>query len=241
MDFYVYLPSNTDFLPENKSNNYVTKLAREISLEGEWECSLKEIHYPRTWASLFFHECSFVVEKEEWGNVWENRRIEAGHYLTQQDLINAINNAVQRDDVIFNFSETTQRAHMEIPAGCRLHFAEPLSSMLGLGYGNTVCSSITESGKFPIDLSRGIDSLYVYTDIVQTKLVGNTAVPLLRVVPVDGDYGTMVYKEYSSPVYSPLSKSTFNTIEVYIMDSAGRSIPFGYGKVTVLLHFKPRQ
>ena len=83
--------------------------------------------------------------------------------------------------------------------------------MLGLGYGN----SITESGKFPIDLSRGIDSLYVYTDIVQTKLVGNTAVPLLRVVPVDGDYGTMVYKEYSSPVYSPLSKSTFNTIKVY--------------------------
>ena len=105
MDFYVYLPSNTDFLPENKSNNYVTKLAREISLEGEWECSLKEIHYPRTWASLFFHECSFVVEKEEWRNVWENRRIEAGHYLTKQDLINAINNAVQRDDVLFNYSE----------------------------------------------------------------------------------------------------------------------------------------
>ena len=238
MDFYVYLPSNTDFLPDNKSHKYVTKLAREVSLEGEWECALKEIHYPRTWASLFPHECTFVVDREEWGSAWEERRIEAGYYFSPRELVNTINNAIQLDGVHFSYSETAQRVIMEIAPGCRIHFIEPLSSMLGLSHGNTMCESSMESGKFPIDLSRGIDSLYIYTDVVQTKLVGDTSVPLLRVVPVHGSYGSMVFKEYSSPVYSPLSKNMFSTIEVYIMDSAGRPIPFGYGKVTVLLHFK---
>ena len=48
-DFYVYLPSNTDFLHENKASRYVTKLAKELTLGSDWECCLKEIHYPRSW------------------------------------------------------------------------------------------------------------------------------------------------------------------------------------------------
>ena len=47
--FYVYLPSNTDFLHENKASRYVTKLAKELTLGSDWECCLKEIHYPRSW------------------------------------------------------------------------------------------------------------------------------------------------------------------------------------------------
>ena len=185
---------------------------REVSLEGELECALKEIHYPRTWASLFPHECTFVVDREEWGSAWEERRIETGYYFFPRELVNTINNAIQLDGVHFSYSETAQRVIVEIPPDCRIHFIEPLSSMLGLGHGNTMCESSMESGKFPIYLSRGIDSLYIYTDAVQTKLVGDTSVPLLRVVPVHVSYGSMVFKEYSSPVYSPLSKNMFSTI-----------------------------
>ena len=39
-DFYVYLPSNTDFLHENKASRYVTKLAKELTLGSDWECCL---------------------------------------------------------------------------------------------------------------------------------------------------------------------------------------------------------
>ena len=40
-DFYVYLPSNIEYLPTNKSNNYVTKLAKEITLNGRRQICLK--------------------------------------------------------------------------------------------------------------------------------------------------------------------------------------------------------
>ena len=77
----------------------------------------------------------------------------------------------------------------------------------------------------------------MYSDVVQTILVGDTFAPLLSVVPERCVFGEMIYKEYSSPVYSDLYKNSFSAIEIYLMDNAGRSIPFEFGKVTVLLHF----
>ena len=77
------------------------------------------------------------------------------------------------------------------------------------------CTNATTRGRFSMNLSRGIDSLYVYTDIVQTELVGDTATPLLSIVPIQGTHGEMVFKEYSTPVYSNLSKNVFSTIEIY--------------------------
>ena len=127
---------------------------------------------------------------------------------------------------------------MTIPEGYTIHFSEPLSSMLGIGSGKVVCTSTMTRGVMPVDLTRGIDSLYVYSDIVQTKLVGDVSVPLLTVVPFGSKHGEMVFKEYSTPVYSDLSKNIFSAIEVYLMDGAGRKIPFEFGKVTLLLHFK---
>ena len=82
--------------------------------------------------------------------------------------------------------------------------------------------------------------IYVYSDAIQTKLVDDTNVPLLSVVPLRGVFGEMAFKEYSSPVYTPLAKHVFSTIEMYITDSAGRPVPFSSGKVTVLLHFKQK-
>ena len=58
-DFYVYLPSNIDFLHENKASRYVTKLANKLTLSNDWECCLKEIHYPRSWNTLDHDEGKF--------------------------------------------------------------------------------------------------------------------------------------------------------------------------------------
>ena len=236
-DFYVYLPSNTEFLPTNKSNKYVTKLAKEISLSGRWQVCLKEIHYPRSWSTLKPQECSFVILREG-ENSWREITNESGYYKNAKALVNEINKAVGEKDVALSFSQSSQRLRTSIPAGCSLHFAEPLSSMLGIGYGNVVCNSAMDRGRFPIDLSRGIDALYVYTDVARSKLVGDSSVPLLSVVPINGSHGHMAFKEYSAPVYTDLATNVFSTIEIYLMCSGGKMIPFEFGKVTVLLHFR---
>ena len=72
-----------------------------------------------------------------------------------------------------------------------------------------------------MNLNRRIDAIYVYSYVTQTKLVGDLSVPLLSVVPLRGDFREMAFKEYSSPVYTPLAIHVFSTIEMYITDSAG--------------------
>ena len=71
-----------------------------------------------------------------------------------------------------------------------------------------------------MNLNRGIDAIYVYSAVIQIKLVGHSSVPLLTVVPLRGVVGEMTLKEYSSPVYTPLAKHVFSTIEMYIRDIA---------------------
>ena len=55
--------------------------------------------------------------------------------------------------------------------------------------------------------------------LIQTKLVGDSSVSILSVVPHRGVFGEMAFKKYSSPVYTPLAKHVFSTIEMYITDS----------------------
>ena len=91
-----------------------------------------------------------------------------------------------------------------------------------------------------MNLNRGIHDIYVNSDVIQTKLVGDSSMPLLSGVHLHSVFGEMAFKEYSSPVYTPLAKHVFYTIEKYITDSTGRPVPFTSGKTTVLLHFKQK-
>jgi hypothetical protein len=45
--FYLYLSCNDSKLlfPKNKANNFTVNLRRNINLDGEWECGLKEIYF----------------------------------------------------------------------------------------------------------------------------------------------------------------------------------------------------
>ena len=88
--------------------------------------------------------------------------------------------------------------------------------------------------------NRGIDVICVYFDAIQTKLVGDSSVPLLSVALLCGVFGEIAFIEYSTLVYTHLAKHVFSTIVMYITDSAGRPVPFSSGKVTVVLHFKQK-
>ena len=53
-DFHLLQPSNASMstFPNNTLAQYVTNLPRRISLSGEWECGLTEIHYPYDWYNV---------------------------------------------------------------------------------------------------------------------------------------------------------------------------------------------
>ena len=128
-------------------------------------------NYPRTWATLTSNETSFVFMREV-GDIWREVLIDTGYYKSERALVNAINKAIDEDIDTISFSQSSKRLKVILPEYCTLHFNEPLSYMVRFGEGNVVCTNAMKRGTFPIDLSRRIDSLYVYSEVVQTRLVG---------------------------------------------------------------------
>ena len=52
--FYLTLPSNSsmNYFPENKVNNFTTKLPQNIELSGDWEVGLVSVQFPVNWTNL---------------------------------------------------------------------------------------------------------------------------------------------------------------------------------------------
>ena len=79
---------------------------------------------------------------------------------------------------------------------------------------------------------------FIYCDIVQHQMIGDTKAPLLRIATIsDPVYGRSQSILFNPIHYLSLAKYHFNTIEIVLRDHAGRKVPFQFGTVTVKLHF----
>ena len=106
----------------------------------------------------------------------------------------------------------------------------------------TLLESSENIAKYPPDLSAGINTLYIYFDIIQPQIVGNILAPLLRTVAVKkGEYGDTVDKIYFSPHYLPLRSRNFDSIEIQIKNDTDQLIPFKFGKAILKIHFKLKE
>ena len=92
-----------------------------------------------------------------------------------------------------------------------------------------------------VDMDQGFDTIYVYTDVVESRIVGDSLAPLLRSLPVGGNHGAAVYDRFTNIHYVPLLYAHFKSTEINIRDDTGRFVPFEYGKVIVTLHFQRRR
>ena len=91
----------------------------------------------------------------------------------------------------------------------------------------------------PADILGGVYNIYIYSDIVDYQLVGDSHVPLLRCINITPEVGRMPTLTYDKPHYTSLSKSVIDDIEISLKNDQNQYIPFTYGKVIVKLHFRP--
>lgn len=83
--------------------------------------------------------------------------------------------------------------------------------------------------------------MYVYCDLADHQLVGDTVAPLLRIVNIDtfnSPYGTTLTVHFHDPHYVPVLKSAFDTVEIDLRDDKGRQLPFRFGNSCMKLHFR---
>ena len=113
-----------------------------------------------------------------------------------------------------------------------------------LGFGGEWSHSFNKSlvySTYPPDLTAGFNTLFVYCNIIQPQIVGNTLAPLLRTVPISGSFGSSVSSVFLSPHYIPLRNKSFETVEISIKDDQNHPIEFNFGKVILKLHFKKKE
>ena len=202
---------------------------------GDWECGLTEIHYPHDWYNV--RNTRMVVEHEE---STHNVYLDDGYYDSPKTLVEALN-LDKESRVKFSYDSVTQkmRAHLKRQTKFRLY--GDLSDILGFSnITSDADHTVTLPANSVVDLRRGFESLYVYSSMVEPRVVGDKIVPLLRIVPITGRHGEMVTTHFDHVHYIPVMSREFGTIETEIRDDTGRPVPFERGKVTVTLHFRRR-
>jgi len=87
----------------------------------------------------------------------------------------------------------------------------------------------------------GVDSIYVYSDIVEPQHVGDTIAPLLGIVPLKTTKcGSRQFFTFTSPIYLPLCKQQFSTVQIRLRTARGKPVPFPEGSTNVVceLHLR---
>ena len=262
--------SSFQFYPNNTLAHFTTQLAKEVDLQGQWEVGLSEIQYPHTWHNMNEKEgwINFKKNNLEKRLVLPPGQYDTPEQLTASlnqffvkekpayrvrrrsstlgymDLAIArpISTTTPRNEspqIIFTYHPITKKASVTIQHGCEMDISPTLVRMLGLV--NSHMSAGTYHGVHNVDVHQGFYSLYIYCDVVDPQSVGDTQVPLLRIVPIEGESGQMITKTYEHIQYVPLLRKHFHTIEIDIKKDTGESVPFELGELVVTLHFRKQR
>ena len=243
-EFYLVLPSNSSMVthPNNTLAQYITNLPRRMSLSGVWECGLTEIHYPHDWYNV--RNARLTVEHD--GNMETDAYFEDSYYDSPKALAKKLNGD-KPGRVKISYEPVTQKfgANMKSETTVTLYGDQPDILGFGAGTGDSSSTSLASStlsmvvrGYSIVDLRHGFESLYVYSNIVEPRIVGDKIAPLLRIVPITGSHGEMVMSRFDHVQYIPVLSREFGCVETEIRDDTGRPVPFERWKVTVTLHFR---
>ena|SRR5437868_7973522 len=258
-----------ELYPDNTVARYRTQLHHAINLEdGFWEVALAEIIFPMSFYNVrkntFWYKYSVETPEEldlepmdianldgkqnleYMGNIDREQKLEyipQGHYSKVEQITTLLNNHHTLGNFMkFHWESLTNTVKPKtfISSDMRfsVEFGDEIKTMLGIENDEEEMVS-----KKPVNLFSTMPrELYVYCDIVEPQLVGDTAAPLLRIVPVENveKFGHVNCKIYNSLHYMPVMKKYFDTVEIDILTGTGDLAPFEFGSSIVKVHFRKR-
>ena len=234
--FRISLPSNasSEYFPKNIPSNYRVKLPHIFDSTKKYECALTEIIFPNKFKNVRKGLNNIQVELES-GKI-RQFLITPGYYSTIAALIFKIKSTIKSIDIVYNKA----KKRTIVKSNYQIKFGEDIARLLGFS-GKTWIAGGRKKIKSPYHatIHGGLTTLYVYTDVIQEQFVGETAVPILRIVNWDHKIEKdNMSVSFDRLYYSPLKNTSFDTINIFIMDDTGTEVEFEYGKVVVVLEFK---
>ena len=238
-DFYLTAPSNASYhtYPDNTQSTFKIQTAKAIDL-GRYEVALSEIQYPKSWLSVT--DCSFEVHRTNADTL--TARLPDGRYVGIEQLIETIQKQLANlniaNSVAVHWDAIRMKTSVIIrPSGTCLRVSPKLGRIMG--FETIEFTRGVHASKHHSDIDEGMSSIYVYSNIVQNRLVGDSLVPLLRVVPIRGARDELYRsEEFLHPHYLPTVKETTSELQFYLRRDDGTPISFKTGKVVLTLHFR---
>ena len=85
---------------------------------------------------------------------------------------------------------------------------------------------------------RTLDNVFVYSDIVEQSLIGESQANFLGYFPIKSSFGETGYWCFNPPYDYKVIKSFIDTISIKLSQMNGELFPFKKGKIIIRLLFK---
>ena len=165
--------------------------------------------------------------------------VDYGYYSSMEGLIKATNTALAKDvndNIVLTYNSVTGKVTVKLKNGYQLGLIGRLSVVFGFGGKDTKVLKMTES-PYVADLAA-MSTIYIYCNIVQPQIVGDTNAQLLKSIPVAGTFGDIITKTFTNIQYVPIQRKSFEDVEILLRSDTGDPVPFERGKVVTTLHFR---
>ena len=86
--------------------------------------------------------------------------------------------------------------------------------------------------------TRSISSMFVYSDIVDQSLIGNTQANILGFLPIHTNFGDQGYWNFNPPYYTRVRDSRISSIRIQMCQDTGELMPSAEGRTICRLHFR---
>ena len=162
--FYLHLPASLDKFPTNTLTEYRVCLPQTISLTGDWELALTEIHYPHSWNNVQGNaENRFYLRNQELDGMWESLIVPPGYYSSVADLITKINEVINandrfKDELQLSFNTLIRKVTVHLQNKGEVYFSD-IGQTLGFSPNKVI--SRTSTAERAVDLEHGFHDLYV--------------------------------------------------------------------------------
>ena len=256
--FYLTLPSDSskNFYPDNSASHYFTKLPKPITLHGDYEVGLSEIQFVNSYFNvdelrLAFTEISDGERTNNPEGVAEktfDTIFPAGWYGSNEHLIETLNKTLHQkhrrgkvDPIRFFYHRPTKIVKLRIHQSVKsVRISKNMQDILGFSQDNFYHPGYYHAMDV-MEVHGKFRNVYVYSDIVAPRIVGDTYVPLLRALPVGKQNDDVIHMIYDKPQYMPVQRNHFSSLEVLLATSTGAPIIFQSGHTLITLHIRLRK
>ena len=242
--FYITLPASSSarVFPENTNSHYFTRLNQRLNLkDGSWEVAIADMHYPVTWSTLT--DGWMVVTESILRQETYKLELKPGRPQSPNEFILRLNLMLRMKKIsrlVRMFYDTFRnQVLIEVKKGATLKMSNGLCDILGFNI-ETELTEGSYSSVRNVDVEGGFHSIFIYSNLVENRVVGDKQVPLLQIIPVEGDRNQLVHVPFMNRQYQKANAIESDTVEIRLTREDGRDIPFTSGLVSLTLHVRKR-